>query len=217
MGVYFLTPFLPARSREAPADMDNFSVARNSIPGRMPEDGLRGLVALDGLEVIPGPVAVHLQQDHKFAVEDGIFRRQVEGDIVPGTDVTGGSGAIFIDVDRTVHPDIAIKQEGLHPFVEVDAGGKGQGPGADGIHAQFGRIEVVAWPVGILANPATPVTAGMISPSGQQVVFAHQGEVADAAVTGGGFAIGAGSIRHLLAQLLMKGAMIYISMSLVGP
>ena len=36
MGVYFLTPFLPARSKEAPADTDNFSVARNSIPGRTP-------------------------------------------------------------------------------------------------------------------------------------------------------------------------------------
>ena len=37
MGVYFLTPFLPARSKEAPAEKDNFSLARNSSPGKIPK------------------------------------------------------------------------------------------------------------------------------------------------------------------------------------
>ncbi len=37
MGVYFFTPFLPARSKEAPAVRDNFSVARNSSPGKIPK------------------------------------------------------------------------------------------------------------------------------------------------------------------------------------
>src|SRR5450756_512346 len=36
MGVYFWTPFFPARSKEQPAAKDIFSVARNSIAGRSP-------------------------------------------------------------------------------------------------------------------------------------------------------------------------------------
>jgi hypothetical protein len=34
MGGYFCTPFLPAKSMEAPVEKDNFSVAKNSIPGK---------------------------------------------------------------------------------------------------------------------------------------------------------------------------------------
>ena len=214
-GGVFLNPVFARQVEGGTRRHGQFLRGQELDPRQDAENGLRGLVALDGLEVIPGPVAVHLQQNHKLAIGDGIFPRQVEGDIVPGPD---GSviRCIFINVNRIVHPDIAVNQEGLQPFVEIDAGGKGQGPGAHGIHAQFGRIEVVGMAGGDAGEPRHAGDRRHDIAFRQQVVFGHQGQVADAAVTGGGFAIGAGGI-DTAGPVSDEGAMIYISIFFVGP
>ena len=84
----------------------------------------------------PGPGAVHLQQQHPLFV-DGIFRRQVEGHIFPVADVLRNvAGPQSEQVNRAVEPDIAVEQEGLYPFEQVDAGDEVERPGADGVLAQ---------------------------------------------------------------------------------
>ena len=86
-------PVFARHIKRTPRRQGQFIRGQVFHPRHEAQEGLRGLVTLDRMEVVPGPGAVHLQQDHKLPAA-GIFRCQVEGDVFPGTDGTGEAGSL---------------------------------------------------------------------------------------------------------------------------